>query len=137
LKISNAVYFTYYELGQVYEAIGKYYTNIGNAVNSTEFYVKARDMYIQVYNKKDNMPEGDAPFNYAYFLLGRIYEKLNDTERALYYYRETMTNALYSPNTDTYQRARTRIHEITGVWEGEPPPGGIISEEPQPGELPD
>ncbi|MCX6646532.1 MAG: O-antigen ligase family protein [bacterium] len=137
LKISNAVYFTYFELAQVYEAIGNYYKITGDAANSTEFYVKARDMYIQVYNKKDNMPEGDAPFNYAYFLLGRIYEKLNDSERALEYYRQTMTNALYSPNTDTYQRARTRIHDITGVWEGEPPPGGIISEEPQPGELPD
>ena len=137
LEISNAVYYTYYELAQVYEAIGDYYMDLGNEESAMEFYVKARDMYIQVYNKKDNVPEGDAPFNYAYFLLGRINEKLDDNEKALQYYRLVLTEALYSPATDTYQRARRRIHEITGEWEGVPPAGENPPDAPQPGELPE
>jgi O-antigen ligase/tetratricopeptide (TPR) repeat protein len=124
VKISNAVYFTYYELAQVYEALGDYFADTGNSTRAMSFYEKARDMYIQTFNKKDNVQQGEAPFNYSYFLLGRIYEKLGNIDRAVHYYNLVLTEALYSSRTETYQKARNKIHELTGEWVGEPPPGG-------------
>ena len=92
--------------------------------------------YIQTFNKKDNVRD-QAPFDYAYMLMGRIYEKLGDNDRAVNYYTQLLTQSLYSPNTETYQRARERIHELTGQWVGiEAEPGTVpepvIAFEPEP-----
>jgi tetratricopeptide (TPR) repeat protein len=117
-KLSNAVYYSYYELGQIYEALGRLAESDFDTAKAMEQYSKARDMYVEVFKWKDNVPSGSSPFDYAYLLLARIYEKLGDNERALSYYRGLINESLYSNNTETYQKARDRIHELTGGWEG-------------------
>ncbi len=127
IKLSSNVYYGYYELGQVYESLGDISKESGNMEDSAKYHELARDNYIQTFNRKGNV-RNQAPFDYAYFLLGRIYEKLGDNVRAISYYRQLMTQSLYSPNSETYQKVRTRIHELTGVWEGQEPSGEIVRE---------
>jgi len=127
IKLSSNVYYGYYELGQVYESLGDISKESGNTDDSVKYRELARDNYIQTFNRKGNV-RNQAPFDYAYFLLGRIYEKLGDNVRAIRYYRQLMTQSLYSPNSETYQKVRTRIHELTGVWEGQEPSGEIVRE---------
>jgi len=132
---STEVYYNYYELAQVYEALGDVASESGNTEHAYDYYLLARDNYVQVFNKKDNVPSGQPPFDYAYYLLGRIYEKLGDPDRALDYYRQLMGGSLYSPNSETYQKTRTRYHTLTGEWYGEAQPGdepGIISDTIEP-----
>jgi len=129
IPLSTGVHYTYYDLAQIYEALGDLATGAGDTAEAIARYEQARDMYIQVFNRKDRVRPGEAPFDYAYFLLGRIYEKLGDPERAVNYYVQLMTESLYSPNSGTYQRARERIHELTGQWVGMAP-AGTITEDP-------
>jgi tetratricopeptide (TPR) repeat protein len=129
LELSNMVYYVYYELGQIYEAYGDMAMEAGDTSTAMDYYSQTKDMYVQAFNRKDNVPSGQQPFDYAYYLLGRIYEKLGEPDDALRNYRLLLTQSLYSPGTETYQKGRTRIHELTGEWEGHPPPGG----EPEPG----
>jgi tetratricopeptide (TPR) repeat protein len=131
---SNAIYYAYYELGQLHEAEGELAARKGDAQEAMRQYAQARDMYVETFNRKDNVPSGQAPFDYAYLLLGRIYEKLGDPDRALTYYSRLLTGSLYSKNTQTYQYARDRIHVLTGQWQGEPPDqplqGESVKDEP-------
>jgi len=121
IELSRAVYYTYYELGQVYEALGDYALSQGDSSEAVTQYEDARDMYVQTFNYKDNVRRGEAPFDYAYMLLGRIYEKLGDPERAVFYYDGLLTQSLYSRNSQNYQVARERIYTLTGEWHGQPP----------------
>ena len=108
-------------MGQLYEALGDIDISRGLSESGREYYGKSRDMYVETFARKNNRLSSEPPFDYSYFLLGRIYDKLGDTDRALRYYRELITESHYSNNTDPYQKAREAIHEITGVWEGSPP----------------
>jgi tetratricopeptide (TPR) repeat protein len=127
-KLSNAIYYSYYELGQIYEALGELAQRDGDTSKAMEQFSKARDQYVDVFKWKANVPSGSSPFDYAYLLLARIYEKLGDTDRALTYYRGLMNESLYSNNTETYQKAREKVHELTGNWEGQPPTGQVQQE---------
>ena len=127
-ELSNAVYYAYYELGQIYEALGMLASRKGDEEEAQRRLIQARDMYVEAFSRRNNVGSGQAPFDYAYFLLGRVYEELGDKEKALDYYRRLMTESYYSPNTQTYQRARNRIYELTGRWEGEAPSGEVTSE---------
>ncbi|HDS29970.1 MAG TPA: DUF2225 domain-containing protein, partial [Firmicutes bacterium] len=113
-------YKPHYELGQIYEARGDMALNAGNTEESVQWYEKAKERYVDAFRLKDRVLPSEAPFNYAFLLLGRIYDKLGDTDRALEYYRRMLSEGLYSKNTVPYQAARQRIYELTGVWEGEP-----------------
>ncbi len=132
VRISSNLYYHHYELAQIYEAYGDIAAGEGNLEEAMSNYSLARDRYVQVFNKKDHVGPSEQPFDYAYYLLGRIYEKLGDNERAISYYRQLLTQSLYSPGTDTYQRTRERIQFITAEWEGSPPPGAIeeVPDEP-------
>jgi len=120
VRTKNFYYF-WYELGQVYEAMGDIYLGRGLSDPAREYYGKSRDMYVETFARKSNRLSNEPPFDYSYFLLGRIYGKLGDNERALRYYRQMLAESYYSNNTDPYQKARTAIHDITGEWEGSPP----------------
>ena len=119
--LAPGAYYSFYELGQIYERKGDMATRAGNPDEAGIEYERSRDMYVEVYNRKGRVPTGTAPFDFAYFLLGRIYEKLEEPDRALYYYRGLLFESLYSKEQEIYQQSRQRIFEITGEWEGEGP----------------
>jgi len=126
LPRATGYYYLWYELGQVYEALGDIYVNQGEIETALDYYSQSRDMYVETFSRKDRRLQNQPPFDYIYYLLGRIYEKLGDGERALRYYRQTLTDTYYSNNTDVYQKARDGIFNITGEWEGEPPGGEVV-----------
>ena len=47
-------------------------------------------------------------YDFAYFELGRIYEKLGDNDKAVHNYELLLTKTLYTKNMQTYQFARAR-----------------------------
>lgn len=126
-EIAPGVYYAFYELAQIYEALGDIALGNGDKNKAMEQYSKARDMYVEVFKRKDRVPSGQAPFDYAWFLLGRIYEKLGDSQKAINYYKDLIKLSHYSKDTETYQKARQRIQSLSGEIFGEPPSSEVHS----------
>jgi O-antigen ligase len=121
INIASRTYYPYFEVGQLHEQLGNKALAEDHMDEAAQHYELAKNAYIDCFTYKANVRKGEAPFDYAYFLLGRIYEKLGgdeNTARATGYYRQLIEVSNYTPDQDPYRQARIRYHELTGEWIG-------------------